>query len=444
MDISIKIGNFTLKQNVSVLICELLLFYVLIPSRGRFFGISFAANLVVLLCFLGQFFVSQKVVYGIPKFCVVYILISIFGILVHYSDRSLLDNIIVIIRLIAPFYIILIGITNLDRFMTMLQYIVKVFTIYGIFGIIEALIHFNIFDALTGTKVIYEAANEIRFGLARNRGAADISINNGMLLCLVLCIAAYVLIYASKKDRKWYQLCYLIIFIDTFLTLSRAVWMELVITQILIFVVLAPKSKLRVIGKILLICICGGLLLLTIKPDLLEKIIYIFKEMFSSIYDAFSGSDTSESSQMSYGVGHRFILWKWVWEKVQGYLIFGAGDKIPFIYVAPSGFIKQSIEVMWLYTLYRMGLVGLFGYIVFQIGSIVYMIKGHKLEKKVFEDKKVTFNYVILVATALYFFTQFSCSGFEDLKFYYIILALVFAYNKICKQKFDNENEVSM
>lgn len=444
MNISIKIGNFTVKQNISVLFCELLLFYVLIPLRGRIFGISFAANLVLIMCFVGQFLVSQRVVYDIPKFCVVYILISIFGILIHYSDRSLVDNVIVIIRFIAPFYIILIGITSMDGFMTMLQYIVKIFTIYGIFGIIEALTHFNIFDALTGTKVVYEAANELRFGLARNRGAANISINNGMLLCLVLCIAAYVLIYASKRNRKWYQLCYLIIFVDTFLTLSRAVWMELVITQILIFVVLAPKSKLKVIGKILLICICGGLLLLIIKPDLLEKITYIFKEMFSSTYDAFSGSDTSESSEMSYGVGHRFILWKWVWEKVQGYLIFGTGDKIPFIYVASSGYIKESIEVMWLYMLYRMGLVGLFGYIVFQIGSIVHMIKGHKLEKKVFEDKKVTFNYVMLVATALYFFTQFSCSGFEDLKFYYIMLALVFAYNKICKQKLDNEKELPM
>lgn len=434
MDISIKIGNFTLKQNITVLFCELLLFYVLIPTRGRVLGIPALANIVLLGCFVGQILISKKIVRNIPRFFVAYIWISIFGILVHFTDRSLIDNAISIIKIIAPFYIILVGITTMDRFMVMLRFIVKAFTVYGVFGIIETITKFNIFDALTGTKVVYEHANALRFGLARNRGALDVSINNGMLLCLVLCVAAYVLIYASKKERKWYQLCYIIIFVDTFLTLSRAIWMELIITQILIFVVLTPRSKRKIIGRILLICVCGGLILMLIKPDVLEKVVYIFKEMFSSTYDAFSGTDTAESGEMSYGVGHRFLLWKWVWEKTQGYLLLGTGYAIPFVYVATPTYIKKSIEVMWLYMFYHVGFVGLFGYIVFQIGSITHMIKGHKAEKKVDEDKKITFNYVMLVATVLYFVTQFSCSAFEDLKFYYIMLALVFAYNKICKR----------
>ena len=435
MDISVKIGKITLKQNISVLFCEWLLFYVLIPSRGRFFGIPAMANLILLLCFIGQFLITKKITCNTPKFCAAYIWISIFGILVHFTDRSIIDNAISIVKIIAPFYIILVGITDMDRFMTMLKFIVRVFSVYGVLGIIEAITHFNLFDTLTGTQVVYEHANALRFGLARNRGAADVSINNGMLLCLVLCVAAYVLIYASKKERKWYQLCYLIIFIDAFLTLSRAIWMELVITQILIFIVLTPKSKLKIIRKVLVLCICGGVILLIISPDMLDKIMYIFREMFSSTYDAFSGSDIAESSEMSYGVGHRFLLWKWVWEKTQGYLLFGTGYSIPFVYIASPTYVKKSIEVMWLYMLYHVGFVGLSGYIIFQIGSIVHMIKGHKVEKKVAKDKKITFNYVMLIATVSYFVTQFSCSAFEDLKFYYIMLALVFVYNRICKQR---------
>lgn len=435
MDISIKIGNFAIKQKISVLFCELLLLYVLIPTRGRVFGITFGANLVLLICFVGLLLHTKKLVFNIPKFCAVYMSIFIFEYLIHFSERSVVDTVILIVKLVAPFYIILQGITDMDRFMTMLRFIVKAFAIYGVFGIIETLVRFNIFDKLTGTKVVYEFANELRFGLARNRGALDVSINNGMLLCLVLCIAAYVLIYATGKERKWYQLCYFIIFVDTFLTLSRAIWMELVITQVLIFLVLTPRNKWKVIRRILLICICGGIALVIINPDMLEKITYIFKEMFSSTYDAFSGADTAESSEMSYGVGHRFALWAWVWEKTQGYLVFGTGYSIPFIYVVSSSYIKESIEVMWLYILYHVGFVGLFGYIVFQVGSIVHMIKGHKIEKRIFKGKKVTFNYVVLVATLMYFVTQFSCSAFEDLKFFYMMLALTFAYNRICKQK---------
>lgn len=434
MDISIKIGKFAYKQKISVLLCELLLFYVLIPARGRLFGFPAMANLVLLVCFAGQFLLSKKIVQDIPRFCVVYIWISVFGILIHFTDRGLVDNVISVLKVIAPFYIIQVGITTMEQFMTMLKFIVKAFAVYGLFGIVETLTLVNVFDKITGTQVVYEHANSLRFGLARNRGMADVSINNGMLLCLVLCVAAYVLIYASKKERKWYQVCYIIIFVDTFLTLSRAIWMELVITQIFIFFVLAPKSKWKVVKKILLICMGGALLLLLIKPEMLKKITYIFTEMFSSTYDAVSGSDTAESSEMSYGVGHRFLLWKWVWEKTQGYLLFGTGYAIPFVYIASPTYVKKSIEVMWLYMLYHVGFVGLFGYIIFQIGCIVHTIKGHIREKRIFEEKKVTFNYVMLVATVAYFITQFSCSAFEDMKFYYIMLALTFVYNKICKQ----------
>lgn len=436
MDISIKIGNYTIKQNIGFLFCELLMFYVLIPTRGRIFGITFGANLVLLICFIGQFLTSKKLTRDIPRYCMAYIIISVFCILIHFADRSIVNNVIAIIKLIAPFYVVVVGIQNMDQFERILKLIVNIFTVYSIFGILETITHFNIFDAITKTKVVHEHANSLRFGLARNRGLADVSINNGMLLCLVLCIAAYVLIYATKKERKWYQISYILIFLDAFLTLSRAIWLELLITQILIFIVLAPKSKLKIIGKIIAIGVIGALLLVCISPELLEKISFVFSGMFSSTYDAITGAETSEVTDMSYGVGHRFALWTWVWEKAQGNLIFGSSASNPFIYISPTGYVKESIEVMWLFKLYNTGFVGLLGYILFQAGSIKCMIRGNRLEKEIYKDKRVTFNYVMLVATLLYFVTQFSCSAFEDLKFYYIILALLFCYNRICKEKY--------
>ena len=431
MDISIRLGNASVKLNTNMLMCKLMLFSILIPARGSILGITFGANLILLLCFAGQFLASQKIVSNIPKFCLAYILISLFEILIHFSDKSLSNNIIAVARLIAPVYVILIGVTDLEKFRSMLQFIVKVFTVYGVLGIIETLTHFNFFDAVTGTKVVYEHANELRFGLARNRGALDVSINNGMLLCMVLCIAAYVLIYSSKKEHKFYMCCYLIIFIDTFLTLSRGIWMELIATQVLIFLALTSKEKRKIVAKIFIAIVLIVAVLSILSPKILNNITYIVQEMMKSIFDALTGADTSDTSEMNYGVGHRFALWSWVWEKTQGYLIFGTGYSIPFLFVVSPTYIKESIEVMWLYMLYHVGFVGLFGYIIYQIGSICYMIKGYVLEKIILENKKVTFNYVILVATILYFFTQFSCSAFEDLRFYYIMLSLTFAYNRI-------------
>ena len=136
MDISIKIGNYKIKQNVGLLFCELLMLYVLIPTRGRIFGISFGANLVLLVCFIGQFLVSKKLTRDIPRYCMLYIMISIFCTLVHFSDRSVVNNVIAIIKLIAPFYIVVMGIKKIEQFEELLKFIVKIFTVYSVFGIV--------------------------------------------------------------------------------------------------------------------------------------------------------------------------------------------------------------------------------------------------------------------------------------------------------------------
>ena len=152
--------------------------------------------------------------------------------------------------------------------------------------------------------------------------------------------------------------------------------MELIATQVLIFLALTSKEKRKILAKIFIAIVLIVAVLSILSPKILNNITYIVQEMMKSIFDALTGADTSDTSEMNYGVGHRFALWSWVWEKTQGYLIFGTGYSIPFVYVVSPTYIKESIEVMWLYMLYHVGFVGLFGYIIYQIGSNCFVLKS--------------------------------------------------------------------
>ena len=47
-------------------------------------------------------------------------------------------------------------------------------------------------------------------------------------------------------------------------------------------------------------------------------------------------------------------------------------------------------------------------------------------------EEKLSFQYVMMVVTISYFAILFTCSGSEDLYFFYILMGLYGAYQKIC------------
>lgn len=408
-----------------MLVCKIAILSCFIPNRGPILGINSATLLV--LCCIAQFLLTRRKL-SAPWFYILYVISVVACIFVHFGSRTAYIHFINICQVIGTVYVVLVAIRgDRNKFEEIIEFLIKVFMIYAVFGIIESFTKINIFDTLTGTQVVYEYANAFRFGLARSRGATGVSINNGMLLCLAEGIIAYQLLKSNNK-KKLYTIAYIVVFINCFLTLSRGIWLDLIISQFLIFLSLRGGRKLLLIFKIAITAIILLVIGMILFPIVIRELLDILNIMINSIIVSLSGG--SASDEMG-GIGNRFELWGWVWISVKDSLIWGKGFDSPFVYLTSDGAIKKSIEVMWLYLLYRTGIVGMLGFIWLQISCMAYSIRMHFKENAGKVSNRSGFNYIFLVVSIAYYITMFSCAGSEELIFYYFFIALLFAYNSL-------------
>ena len=408
-----------------MLICKIAILSSFIPYRGAILGIN--SGTLLVLCCVAQFLLTRRK-FSIPWFYLLYVVSVVACIFVHFGSRTPYIHFINICQVLGVVYVVLVAIRGEhDKFDEIIEFLIKVFVVYGILGIIESFAKINIFDTLTGTQVVYEYANALRFGLARSRGAAGTSINNGMLLCLAEGIIAYQLLRSNNKKRL-HTIAYIVVFINCFLTLSRGVWLDLIISQLLIFLSLKGGKKIVLVFKITIAGVILFIVGMILFPSVVNGLMDILNSMINSLIVSLSGG--SASDEMG-GIGNRFELWGWVWISVRDSLIWGKGFDSTFAYLTPDGAIKQSIEVMWLYLLYRTGFVGMVGFIWLQISCMVYSSKMHFKEKTATISNRSGFNYIFLVVSIAYYITMFSCAGSEDLIFYYFFIALLFAYNSL-------------
>lgn len=323
-----------------------------------------------------------------------------------------------------------------DDFEKIISIMLTLFTVYAVFGIIEAFTQFNLVDILFGRTVVSGGANEYRGTLYRGHGLLTVSINNAIFMNMAWAIANYRLCNAKKKKVLW-AVEWFIIGLDVILILSRTVIAVGVLVQLVLF----RKQGAKWITKRLLVIIpiLAGFVFLNM--DSLLSLIDTVKALFYPIINELFGTSLSVSTgEIFHGSGQRFQLWGWIYESVRENLLFGKGFTDPFSREYTNSIIsgqyagtkymvvKTSIEVHWLYVLYQKGLFGLSGFIAFQIGCIK---KTMRRGASAFEEK-LSFQYVMMVVTISYFAILFTCSGSEDLYFFYILMGLYGAYQKIC------------
>lgn len=249
----------------------------------------------------------------------------------------------------------------------------------------------------------------------------------------------------AKKSRVFWAVTWFIIGLDVILILSRTVIAVGVLVQLVLF----RKQGVKWISKRLLVIVPILVGLVFLNMDTMSSLMDTVKSLFYPIINELFGTSLSVSTgQIFQGSGQRFQLWSWIYESVKENLLFGKGFTDPFSREYVNSIIsgqyagtkytavKTSIEVHWLYVLYQKGLFGLSGFIAFQIGCIKRtMRKG----VSAFEEK-LSFQYVMMVVTISYFAMLFTCSGSEDLYFFYILMGLYGAYLKICANERSVEN----
>lgn len=425
------------KVRPAYLFAVLAIFMQIWIPRGFNIKYIFLFVLFFLLCAKKKFVLRNI----FPVYAIPYIVTYISIYIIHFYDGSISSIFVFIVNLIVVRYLVLNGINSYEDFNRTLSHIVDLFALYAIVCIIETFMNINIIDIIFNRDVVINyGANSFRFNMLRAHGMCTISINNGMLLTMGWGIAAYKLLNNNGGGFKLITE-YLLIGLATILSLSRAVIIAALGIQVLLVIKRGYSFALkRIVAFVMIFGICYLVFNNTLMT-LVNSAKQLILSGFSSIIPSFA--KYIESGSNIGNQGDRFDLWSWVYEAVKSNLVIGNGYNNPFskIIWQPSGLytVKTSIEVHWLSTLYSGGLIGLAGFITYQVGCLFILIKN----KVKFVTEKISFQYLILAISICYFISLFTYTGFEDLSFFYLLMALFESYININKSLFDKNNKQS-
>lgn len=310
--------------------------------------------------------------------------------------------------------------------------------IYGsefvcIFGIIESLFHFNIFELLnnTGSALNYNAP---RFGLVRIISGHDMTNSYAIYLSIMLSLVLYKLVN-EKKGRLKFD--YLIIVVNILLTFSRSMILATFVLQMVILFCCGFIKFVRRVFIGLVIVLLSLLFISVLFPELASKLndIYtIFLAIFDSNYASTAASLLGDRTENA--IGNRFDLYRWVFESMGNNWLLGNGIFAEFKYqlnLTDGQFYwttyKSSIEVQLLYLLYHGGLVLAISEYLLYIGTLI-RIRCERFSKCYWETE-ISFSLIIFLSLIMYFAILFSVHKSSEWRLITIIIPLYFSYLKI-------------
>lgn len=416
-------------QNI---ISSLLVFtLIFVPDSGNNSFIN-PRNIIFLLflavCALEGFKVNAKRLLPQKRiYIIVYTVITITMYFIHFYAGSLGE----IFRFCAYFllvnYIVRSTLTNEKQFEHYMSTIMVMSALYAFMCIVEGLTGFNVYNILLGRDISWTGANSTRYGLQRAMGISTVSINNGVMLNMLWLLAAYR-VFLTKKKQLSAIIAYSVIGIAVIMNTSRAVISVAIVMQCIIIL----KGGIGKVAKRITIFIMCGAVVSYFFGEQIDPFIGSLSEAFGVLIDRFTSSEGGIHTSQSLGAeGDRLILWVWVYESVKDALILGKGFVSKFSYnfiarTATSSWAatKESIEVYWLYLLYRTGLIGMGGFIVYQIGTLRNLAR-------IYKNSREQFYLIVLLITISYFILLFTVSASlgADLRMFWFILAMLFSCN---------------
>lgn len=380
----------------------------------------------IFIFILTAFLTLRKHNFIIHKFPIgmsVYFATRICSYVINYENNSILNIFNFIVTFLFVREIVLKIIKKSSDFKSVIKIISYIFLIYSLLCILESISGINIFDTIFNRNISISGGNGYRYGILRSHGACTMSINNGIILVMGLSIVSYYLFnYASSAIFK---LTYVCLWISIILNLSRMVVFIAVLSQIIIAIKCGFAWLIKRILLFLTIIIIG----LFISENGIKNVVDLFNSFFGPIFN----TDLINAASNLGGIGNRLELWSVVFDRVKDSIIFGNGFDASLNYAVEYSmgggyWIKDSIEVHWLSTLFQTGLFGLIGFISYQL----YCLKStYKNRNYIVDEKIFSFNYLAFILSIFYFISLFTVSGFEDLIFYYFVFNLFEAYNRI-------------
>lgn len=422
-----KAGKISLD---SIIIYLMAVFVMSLPRRisvGGMYSYHFviiAAFLLMLVARRGKIYLGLKAIGLITiLFFAATFIRSFFANQLVFGIGYVLDSVILFLLFI-----------NIIREQRSLDIFLKVFifcmAVYSVLGIFEFFTGFNLWNAVSGAEL-----STIRYGMYRSYGVCTNFTNNAMFLFLSLPLIFWKITESKGKSRSLYIASYILVLCNILTTLTR---MAILCTLLFHIVLLFKYGLLEYIKKYFLQLVFAGLIVLILVcfiPSITDKLKMI-TDMFVAVLDEDVANEISGTfGGNANGVGHRVLLYSWIWETIQGHTVFGLGPNklFEYHYVTDMGnhMIKTSIENQYLITLYRFGIVGLVLYLLMCVRMVLRMYSVRKTEKRLLQKnrRRPTPMFLMITAIVIYMLSGLSFAYADDFRMLFICLGIIYVYN---------------
>lgn len=432
---------------------SLIVFFVsLYPIMPTYFRITFltGTNFVALIFVIFVLLEKGGNIYievtSVERLVLAWVLVQIVIQLLH--SYSFTTPLMLFIRYIAVLVLFPDLIKTKRIFLKVIDILIFVSILISIFGIIESIFKFNVFELLnnSGANITY---NQLRFGLRRIIGFTPQTITYCIYQVFIGALIFYRLTMSiENKKQLMFKVAYVLSLIAAILTLSRSALLFYFVIQMFLLIQIGYKKFVK---KVIMIAIFGFLAIFLISvinqgaAKALDNFLFMFLAIFNENYS--SRIATAFGNDNLSAVGNRIQLYQWVWETLKDHKLLGIGNvaNFKYSYSATNGTYswvntKTSIEVEWLSTLYEYGILGLITEIAMYISLIINELRTSKNIVTGWESK-LGFGKFCFILTVGYIVMGFAVSFSLEDHLFFIIVSLWIAY--VRNGGFNDDEEIS-
>ena len=396
--------------------------YFMIPGIGSF--ASVLGMLLLVAVFTKKPYIKRTTNSTTERTLLIFSICTVLISLIHGAVLSAFWFFTSVIMGWAAFILV---VDDECKFKRILDTLIIVSGILSILAVIEAVSGYNPFLLLnnTGANII----DVQRMGLSRAKSFTYQAITFGNYLTLTSSLCVYRIVNCRDLHKKrLFKFFYIMMWLGTFATVSRSTILFFIVCQILLGLSLGfGKLMAKVFGVILLL-VAGGFIYFQVlgnDSSVLMNVFYLIMSVFDESYAVgLSGVAVAE--------GNRLDLYSWVWDAVQGHLLFGLGPGATFSHDITYGNImyssivtKTSIEVEYLKCLFHYGFIGLISKVAFMISILVSSLKRGLSDRKA--GNLLSFEMTIGCAFLTYFLSFFTVMQDTESRIFYIMVFLLLA-----------------
>lgn len=303
--------------------------------------------------------------------------------------------------------------TTKARVIEALDILVTVSVVMCFFGMFEFATGRSLFEGLySGVSTDLSPALQMRGPFARSEATFGHSITYAIYLSICALTDSVFIIKTRKKKYKFY---YIVLVATLFMTISRAPIILFVFGQLLLLYMFGFDKFIKTLFKAIICLGFAFAIVSAFMPSIFSTVQY----MFNIVLAIFSENAALQvgSIQNANPFEYRLELLSVIPQYIRQAWLFGRGSSTSFEFQM-LGHTYYSIDNAYLVWLFKYGLFGLLGNLIYFIDIFIFGCK---------QGKKDGFMKLFFVIAIIYFLNLFSVAQMSEYKLWIIMVSI--AYN---------------